>query len=139
MPVPVLRNTRAMLCWVFVPMLLLCCTCARCGAVVCILTPGCWLPTHKPTGLCRNTCAQHRRHLLAFIAAANIVCFMDVGGGCCACCMVDAVGPAWPFTYLQDTPGQVHLINGAVPGTFSSYMSVCYNVHVPQVKNGDQH
>lgn len=136
---PVLRNTRAMLYCVFVSTLLLCCTCACCGAVVYILTPGCRLPTRKLTGLCLNTCAQPHRHLLAFLAAAYIVCFMGVGGGCCGCCMSEAVGPAWPFIHLQDTPGQVHLINGAVPGTFSSYMSVCYNVHVPQASNGDQH
>ncbi|KAL6752501.1 hypothetical protein V8C86DRAFT_2753172 [Haematococcus lacustris] len=28
--------------------------------------------------------------------------------------------------------GPVHLLNSAVPGTYSSYMSVCYNVHVPK-------
>ncbi len=29
---------------------------------------------------------------------------------------------------------RVRVANGAVPGTYSSYMSVCYNKHVPQVR-----
>ncbi|GFH11613.1 SGNH_hydro domain-containing protein, partial [Haematococcus lacustris] len=33
-----------------------------------------------------------------------------------------------------DKPGPVHLLSSAVPGTYSSYMSVCYNVHVPKVQ-----
>ncbi|KAJ9522489.1 hypothetical protein QJQ45_008221 [Haematococcus lacustris] len=36
------------------------------------------------------------------------------------------------LTRKDDKPGAVHVLNSAVPGTFSSYMSVCYNVHVPQ-------
>ncbi len=31
---------------------------------------------------------------------------------------------------------RVRVTNGAVPGTFSSYMSVCYSKHVPQVRAG---
>lgn len=33
----------------------------------------------------------------------------------------------------KDEPKATHLVNGAVPGTYSSYMAVCYNIHVPQV------
>jgi hypothetical protein len=35
--------------------------------------------------------------------------------------------------FQGDKPGRVHVKNSAVPGTFSSYMSVCYNMHVPPV------
>jgi hypothetical protein len=38
--------------------------------------------------------------------------------------------------YQGDKPGRVHVKNSAVPGTFSSYMSVCYNMHVPPVRSG---
>jgi len=45
-------------------------------------------------------------------------------------------GHSWPdylFNYLNDTfPGQVTSTNGAVPGTISSYMSACVNIHVPK-------
>ncbi len=31
-------------------------------------------------------------------------------------------------------PARVKVLNGAVPGTLSSYMSVCLNLHVPKVR-----
>jgi len=41
--------------------------------------------------------------------------------------------PAWMELILQKVLGnRVQVHNGAVPGTLSSYMSVCHNVHVPK-------
>ena len=53
----------------------------------------------------------------------------------------DWMAAKWNATHdllAKQPPGRVRVTNGAVPGTLSSYMSVCCGAHVPQVSlDGD--
>jgi len=76
------------------------------------------------------------RAVLEKLAAGNHIHVTAVGGSVTAGLHGARDGHSWPeylFNFLDDRyPGQVTGHNGAVPGTISSYMSACVNIHVPR-------
>ncbi|KAG1678053.1 hypothetical protein FOA52_000849 [Chlamydomonas sp. UWO 241] len=80
------------------------------------------------------------QRLHAFVSKAlsgNAVHVTTIGGSVTAGLCGHGDGRSWPdylFDYLEELfPGQVSSTNGAVPGSLSSYMAACVNVHVPLV------